>query len=215
MLIRRQLSFKIIRLNPESVRGLWAAQQEELIFIRNLNAERGSIQNSRPVLRNILNSSCDQPIGYPNYVSPILTSYTAQHEHAGSIWARDLRLADMLAATARFCGDCLATCISCNSGFGMPEDVFGRNRPQQQQEERPTQNNNQEEEYMTTELRQPDSDSDQSTESIISLFAQVKFQKYSSLSKQWIFLNCQLHNLLSKSKTYFQKSKIFSFWAAF
>ena len=82
MLIRRQLSFKIIRINPESVRGLWAAQQEELIFIRNLNAERGSIQNSRPVLRNILNSSCDQPIGYPNYVSPILTSYTNTHDHA-------------------------------------------------------------------------------------------------------------------------------------
>ena len=82
MLIRRQLSFKIIQINPESVRGLWAAQQEELIFIRNLNAERGSIQNSRPVLRNILNSSCDQPIGYPNYVSPILTSYTNTHDHA-------------------------------------------------------------------------------------------------------------------------------------
>ena len=40
MLIRRQLSFKIIRINPESVRGLWAAQQEELIFIRNQNTER-------------------------------------------------------------------------------------------------------------------------------------------------------------------------------
>ena len=45
MLIRRQLSFKIIRINPESVRGLWAAQQEELIFIRNQNTERKSLKN--------------------------------------------------------------------------------------------------------------------------------------------------------------------------
>ena len=45
MLIRRQLSFKIIRINPESVRGLWAAQQEELIFIRNQNTERKIVQN--------------------------------------------------------------------------------------------------------------------------------------------------------------------------
>ena len=26
-------------------------------------------------LRNIINSSCDQPIGYPIYVSPLTTSY--------------------------------------------------------------------------------------------------------------------------------------------
>ena len=46
MLIRRQLSFKIIRINPESVRGLWAAQQEELIFIRNQNTERKSLERA-------------------------------------------------------------------------------------------------------------------------------------------------------------------------
>ena len=35
MLIRRQLNFKIIKINSESVRGHWAAQQEELVFLRN------------------------------------------------------------------------------------------------------------------------------------------------------------------------------------
>ena len=30
---------------------------------------------SGQALRNIINSSCDQPIGYPIYVSPLTTSY--------------------------------------------------------------------------------------------------------------------------------------------
>ena len=129
MLIRRQLSFRIIRINPESVRGLWAAQQEELIFIRNQNTERGSIQNSRPVLRNVINSSCDQPIGYPNYVSPILTSYSSDHSHYSSLVGRDMKVTEMLNSTFRFFSDCIYTCISCNSGFGVPDDVFGRSIP--------------------------------------------------------------------------------------
>ena len=51
MLVRRQLNFKIIKINAESVRGHWAAQQEELVFIRNTNPERGSIQNAKAILR--------------------------------------------------------------------------------------------------------------------------------------------------------------------
>eukprot|EP00117_Sycon_ciliatum_P031967 scpid4339/ scgid0624/ Pecanex-like protein 1; Pecanex homolog len=73
MLNKRHLSFRVIKVNEECVRGLWAGQQYELIFLRNSNAERGSIQNARQALRNIINSSCD--IGYPIYVSPLTTSY--------------------------------------------------------------------------------------------------------------------------------------------
>lgn len=50
------------------MRGLWAGQQQELVFLRNRNPERGSIQNSKQALRNMVNSSCDQPLGYPMYV---------------------------------------------------------------------------------------------------------------------------------------------------
>lgn len=75
MLNRRYLSFRIIKINRECVRGLWASQQQELIFIRNTDPERGSIQNARQALRNMINSSCDQPVGYPIYVSPLTTSY--------------------------------------------------------------------------------------------------------------------------------------------
>ncbi|XP_041418756.1 pecanex-like protein 2 isoform X2 [Xenopus laevis] len=65
MLNRSYLSFKVIKVNKECVRGLWAGQQQELIFLRNRDPERGSIQNNKQVLRNLINSSCDQPLGYP------------------------------------------------------------------------------------------------------------------------------------------------------
>lgn len=44
------------------------------------NPERGSIQNAKQALRNIINSSCDQPIGYPIYVSPLTTSYAETNQ---------------------------------------------------------------------------------------------------------------------------------------
>lgn len=67
------------QLNSECVRGLWAGQQREQIFLRNSNPERGSIQHAEHVLRNLINSSCDQPIGYPIYVSPLITSFVESH----------------------------------------------------------------------------------------------------------------------------------------
>ncbi|XP_061646869.1 pecanex-like protein 2 isoform X1 [Phyllopteryx taeniolatus] len=79
MLYKRHLSFKVIKLNKECVRGLWAGQQQELVFLRNRNPERGSIQNSKQALRNMVNSSCDQPLGYPMYVSPLTTSFAGTH----------------------------------------------------------------------------------------------------------------------------------------
>ena len=99
MLNKRHLLFRVIKINRECVRGLWAGQQQELVYLRNPNPERGSIQNARQALRNIINSSCDQPIGknlwnygilwkviahfsssgYPIYVSPLTTSYADTH----------------------------------------------------------------------------------------------------------------------------------------
>lgn len=49
MLNKRFLSFRVIKLNRECVRGLWAGQQQELVFLRNRNPERGSIQNAKQV----------------------------------------------------------------------------------------------------------------------------------------------------------------------
>lgn len=72
-LSKRYLSFRVIKLNRECVRGLWAGQQQELIYLRNRNPERGSIQNAKQALRNIINSSCDLPLGYPIYVCNALS----------------------------------------------------------------------------------------------------------------------------------------------
>lgn len=73
------------QVNKECVRGLWAGQQQELVFLRNRNPERGSIQNAKQALRNMINSSCDQPIGYPIYVSPLTTSYCNSHPQLGHV----------------------------------------------------------------------------------------------------------------------------------
>ncbi|CAJ0957448.1 unnamed protein product, partial [Mesorhabditis belari] len=79
MLNKMHLNMRVIKLNRECVRAFWAGQQQELIFLRNRNPERGSIQNARQVLRNMINSSADQPVGYPIYVSPLTTSFVETH----------------------------------------------------------------------------------------------------------------------------------------
>ncbi|XP_066601607.1 pecanex-like protein 1 isoform X2 [Prorops nasuta] len=92
MLNKRYLNFRVIKMNRECVRGLWAGQQQELVYLRNRNPERGSIQNAKQALRNIINSSCDQPIGYPIYVSPLTTSYAETNEQLCSIIGGPLSL---------------------------------------------------------------------------------------------------------------------------
>uniref|UniRef100_A0A8C7SVG2 Pecanex-like protein n=1 Tax=Oncorhynchus mykiss TaxID=8022 RepID=A0A8C7SVG2_ONCMY len=121
MLYKRHLSFKVIKINKECVRGLWAGQQQELVFLRNRNPERGSIQNSKQALRNMINSSCDQPLGYPMYVSPLTTSYMGTHQQLRSIWGGPLSLDGiktwLLSKWVR-----KDNLTSCNSGVNM-EDV--------------------------------------------------------------------------------------------
>ncbi|KAK6734457.1 hypothetical protein RB195_017939 [Necator americanus] len=85
MLNRMHLNMRVIKLNRECVRAFWAGQQQELIFLRNRNPERGSIQNARQVLRNMINSSADQPVGYPIYVSPLTTSFAETHSQTENI----------------------------------------------------------------------------------------------------------------------------------
>ncbi|KAI4896592.1 hypothetical protein NFI96_018219 [Prochilodus magdalenae] len=120
MLYKRYLSFKI---NKECVRGLWAGQQQELVFLRNRNPERGSIQNSKQALRNMINSSCDQPLGYPMFVSPLTTSYMGTHKQMRNIWGGPLSLKSirtwLFSRWLRVRKDNLT---SCNSGVNM-EDV--------------------------------------------------------------------------------------------
>ncbi|CAH8515389.1 unnamed protein product [Schistosoma margrebowiei] len=95
-LTKRRLEFRAIKLNPECVRGLWAGQQREQIFLRNNNEERGSIQSANPVLRNLVNSSCDPPIGYPIYVSPLITSFAGDNDDYINVSGGELSFVNIL-----------------------------------------------------------------------------------------------------------------------
>lgn len=101
MLNKRFLSFRVIKINRECVRGLWAGQQQELVYLRNRNPERGSIQNAKQALRNIINSSCDQPIGYPIFVSPLTTSYAETNEQLSSLVGGSISLGKIKTAIVR------------------------------------------------------------------------------------------------------------------
>ncbi|XP_054154307.1 pecanex-like protein 1 [Oppia nitens] len=126
MLNKRYLSFRVIKINRECVRGLWAGQQQELIYFRNRNPERGSIQNAKQALRNIINSSCDQPIGYPIYVSPLTTSFGETSEQLSKVIGYPITLAMFKRAFLRLwrrmrtrCGEgCSSGGTALNSDFG-------------------------------------------------------------------------------------------------
>uniref|UniRef100_A0A8B9G1I4 Pecanex-like protein n=1 Tax=Amazona collaria TaxID=241587 RepID=A0A8B9G1I4_9PSIT len=121
MLNKRYLSFRVIKVNKECVRGLWAGQQQELVFLRNRNPERGSIQNAKQALRNMINSSCDQPIGYPIYVSPLTTSYSDSHEQLKEILGGAISLGNIrnFIVLRKGCG------AGCNSGGNIEDSDAG------------------------------------------------------------------------------------------
>uniref|UniRef100_A0A672U1M6 Pecanex-like protein n=1 Tax=Strigops habroptila TaxID=2489341 RepID=A0A672U1M6_STRHB len=121
MLNKRYLSFRVIKVNKECVRGLWAGQQQELVFLRNRNPERGSIQNAKQALRNMINSSCDQPIGYPIYVSPLTTSYSDSHEQLKEILGGAISLGNIrnFVVLRKGCG------AGCNSGGNIEDSDAG------------------------------------------------------------------------------------------
>ncbi|KAF4523513.1 hypothetical protein B566_EDAN004584 [Ephemera danica] len=126
MLNKRYLSFRVIKVNRECVRGLWAGQQQELVYLRNRNPERGSIQNAKQVLRNIINSSCDQPIGYPIYVSPLTTSYAETNEQLTSIIGGPISLGAIKRAVIRAWRRLRTRCgEGCSSGGLGPQDEGG------------------------------------------------------------------------------------------
>ncbi|KAM9202596.1 pecanex-like protein 1 isoform 2-T2 [Dugong dugon] len=126
MLNRRYLSFRVIKVNRECVRGLWAGQQQELVFLRNRNPERGSIQNAKQALRNMINSSCDQPIGYPIFVSPLTTSYSDSHEQLKEILGGPISLGNIrnfiVSTWHRLRKGCGA---GCNSGGNIEDSDTG------------------------------------------------------------------------------------------
>ncbi|XP_077995058.1 pecanex-like protein 1 [Glandiceps talaboti] len=121
MLNKRYLSFRLIKVNKECVRGLWSGQQQELVFLRNRNPERGSIQNAKQALRNMINSSCDQPIGYPIYVSPLTTSYAETNSQLRAISGGSISFKGIKECVIKYWTRLLERCgAGCSSG-GMTQ----------------------------------------------------------------------------------------------
>uniref|UniRef100_A0AAQ4QTN4 Pecanex-like protein n=1 Tax=Gasterosteus aculeatus aculeatus TaxID=481459 RepID=A0AAQ4QTN4_GASAC len=126
VLNRRYLSFRVIKVSKECVRGLWAGQQQELVFLRNRNPERGSIQNAKQALRNMINSSSDQPIGYPIYVSPLTTSYCNSHPQLGHILGGPISIANIRSFVASTWHRLRKGCgAGCNSGGNIEDSDAG------------------------------------------------------------------------------------------
>ena len=73
---KTQLKWTFFELESESVRGFWSNEIRSLLFLAMYSRERNSIQYNIPSLRNITNQSCNQPVGYPAYVTTIIDSYS-------------------------------------------------------------------------------------------------------------------------------------------
>jgi hypothetical protein len=101
VLTSRKQDFKVYHVNREAVRGLWAAQQQELLFFKNPDAERGSIQNAKCVLRNLVSQSADHPVGYATHISEIVHSYSGTNRARGPIGAMLFRLRQLRRWTSR------------------------------------------------------------------------------------------------------------------
>jgi len=67
--------WRVISVQKQTVRSLWASEAYQQIVYLVDEDERPSIQSHAHHLHNLINQSCDLPIGYPAMVSPILSSY--------------------------------------------------------------------------------------------------------------------------------------------
>ena len=64
----------VASLQPESLRGMWSSQLFELLYLKNEEEERYSVQQEEHVLRNISTQAGDAPVGYPVFSSaPLYT----------------------------------------------------------------------------------------------------------------------------------------------
>ena len=73
---RKEQRYKLVKVNDELVRGIWATQIMETVFIESTDRERASIQFDSFTLRNIISQSANSPVGYPEMICPISFSYS-------------------------------------------------------------------------------------------------------------------------------------------
>lgn len=71
-----EINWTFFQMDSESIRGFWSNEIRSILFLAMPSRERSSIQYNIHSLRNITNQSCNQPVGYPAYVSSIIDSYS-------------------------------------------------------------------------------------------------------------------------------------------
>ena len=75
MFVLQEQNFKLIKINPQVVTGIWAEQINETIYFEVDDRERSTIQYDQFTLRNIISQSVNSPTGYPETVCPITFSF--------------------------------------------------------------------------------------------------------------------------------------------
>ncbi|OHT02061.1 hypothetical protein TRFO_30941 [Tritrichomonas foetus] len=73
---KTSLKWTFFQMESESIRGFWSNEIRSILFFAMSSRERNSIQYNVQSLRNITNQSCNQPVGYPAFVTNIIDSYS-------------------------------------------------------------------------------------------------------------------------------------------
>lgn len=60
-------------MNRACMEGVWSTLSLELLYLTNDDDERYSIQAHPTILRNLSVQAADAPLGYPLFMSPVLT----------------------------------------------------------------------------------------------------------------------------------------------
>ena len=68
-------TWDVFSIQKEAVRCFWASEAKSQLFFGEDDNERHSIQMNIAELHNLIVQSCNFPIGYPAFVSPIMASY--------------------------------------------------------------------------------------------------------------------------------------------
>ncbi|KAH0793479.1 pecanex protein 1 [Histomonas meleagridis] len=69
-----QKNWNVYQMKHEWMRAIYSNETKSLIFFQNDDSERFSIQHNSRFFNNMIVQSCDFPVGYPAYVSEILSS---------------------------------------------------------------------------------------------------------------------------------------------
>lgn len=67
-------SWNVLALDRESVRSYWSSEAQTQLLYASDDSERNSIQSHEFRLHNLIIQSCNMPLGYAAFISPVCTS---------------------------------------------------------------------------------------------------------------------------------------------